>query len=64
VEKPESSVLESPQAVDAPSKLVVTTTSPGRDIEFSSPMPWVMAIGLSVAIWALIGWSLWRFIYG
>jgi hypothetical protein len=62
--KSRSSPSEFRQDVDATAELPAATTSPGHAIQFSSPMPWVLAIVLSVAIWAVMGWLLWRFIYG
>jgi hypothetical protein len=64
VENSDFSSLEIPQALGAPSKLAVTTTSPGHEIRFSSPMPWITAIVLSVAIWAVIGWFFSRLFHG
>jgi hypothetical protein len=53
------------QDVDAPVELPAATTDPGQQvIQFSSPMPWVLAIVLSVALWAVLGWVIWRFIHG
>jgi hypothetical protein len=54
--------MKYPHDVDTPSKSPIANTNSGRDIQFSSPMPWVLAIVLSVTIWAAIGWCFWRFI--
>jgi hypothetical protein len=57
--------MKYPHDVDAPSdEQPVVRASSGRAMRFSSPMPWILAIVLSVAIWALIGWSVWRFTHG
>jgi hypothetical protein len=50
--------------LDVATELPVATTNSEPAIRFSSPMPWVLAIVLSVAIWMVIGWSVWRLIYG
>jgi hypothetical protein len=62
--KSRSAPSEFRQDLVATAELPVTTTNSEQAIRFSSPMPWVLAIILSVAIWAVIGWSLWRLIYG
>jgi hypothetical protein len=56
--------LKLPQDVDAPTELPGGMTGLGRDIAFSSPMPWLLAMALSVAIWVVLGWSVWRFVHG
>jgi len=40
----------------------VETFNASKVIHYSSPWPWVLAIVLSVALWALLGWFLWRLI--
>jgi hypothetical protein len=62
--KSRPSPAEFRQDVDARAELPAATTDPGQVIQFSSPMPWVLAIVLSVAIWAVMGWLLWRYIHG
>jgi hypothetical protein len=32
----------------------------GNGIRYSSPRPWILAIVLSLALWATLGWSAWR----
>jgi hypothetical protein len=56
--------LKFPEDVDAPLKSPGVVTQPGHAIAFSSPMPWLLAIVLSVAMWAALGWSVWRFVHG
>jgi hypothetical protein len=56
--------MKYPQDVDAPSKAPVGSTSSDRELRFSSPMPWILAIALSIALWAVIGWLIWRFLHG
>ena len=53
-----------PQDVDVPSNVPVASSRAGHTIRFSSPMPWILAIVLSLAIWAAIGWSVWRYMHG
>jgi hypothetical protein len=53
-----------PQDVDVPAKVPVASSNSGQTMRFSSPMPWILAIVLSLAIWAVIGWSVWRYIHG
>jgi hypothetical protein len=43
--------------------LSIGTIETSEVIRFSSPMPWVLAIVLSVAIWAVMGWSIWWFVH-
>jgi hypothetical protein len=28
-------------------------------LEYSSPWPWILATGISLAMWASLGWILW-----
>lgn len=37
----------------------VETVNPNRITRYSSPMPWIVAIILSLALWATLGWFLW-----
>jgi hypothetical protein len=62
--KSRSSPSEFRQDVDAQAELPVTIASSDQPLRFSSPMPWLLAIVLSVAIWMVIGWFVWRVIYG
>jgi hypothetical protein len=50
---------ESPVSVDILTNLLVATTDFGQAIRFSSPMPWVLAIVLSVGLWTVLGLSIW-----
>jgi hypothetical protein len=38
----------------------IETTNPGGVIRYSSPKPWILAIVLSLGLWAMLGWTLWR----
>ena len=51
-----------PDDAEVPPKAPVASTSVGPTMRFSSPMPWVLAILLSVVLWAMIGWSIWRYV--
>jgi hypothetical protein len=33
--------------------------NPGHGIRYSSPWPWILAIVLSLMLWAMLGWYLW-----
>jgi len=37
----------------------VETVNPSTGIRYSSPWPWILAIVLSLMLWAMIGWVLW-----
>jgi hypothetical protein len=62
--KSRSSPSEFRQDVDATVELPVAPARSDQPLRFSSPKPWLLAIVLSVAIWMVIGWLLWRLIYG
>jgi hypothetical protein len=34
----------------------------GPALRYSSPWPWVLALMISGAMWATIGWLIWKFI--
>jgi hypothetical protein len=64
MEKLGLSRLKFSEDVNAKPKLPGVVTEPSRAIAFSSPMPWLLAIVLSLGIWAVLGWSVWRFVDG
>jgi hypothetical protein len=35
---------------------------PGGGLRYSSPLPWIVAIVLSSALWAMLGWLIWRWL--
>jgi len=39
------------------------TANPNKVIRFSSPWPWILAIVLSLALWAMLGWLIWWFFH-
>ena len=49
-----------PDDADAPIKVPAVSTSAGRTMRFSSPMPWIVAVVPSLTIWGMIGWMIWR----
>jgi hypothetical protein len=62
----EVTVSDSPQILppDAPIphphlNLEIETTNPSGLIRYSSPKPWILAIVLSLGLWAMLGWFLW-----
>jgi len=38
----------------------VEMIGPREGLRYSSPWPWVLATVLSLALWAMFGWYLWR----
>jgi hypothetical protein len=32
----------------------------GQTLRYSSPAPWIAAIILSLTLWAIVAWSIWR----
>ena len=40
--------------------LKVETANPNKVIRFSSPKPWILATVLSLGLWAMLGWIIWR----
>jgi hypothetical protein len=42
-----------------PGKVEVETVNPNKVIRYSSLKPWILAIVLSVGLWAVLGWFLW-----
>ena len=38
----------------------VEMIDPGEGLRYSSPWPWILATALSLVLWAMFGWSLWR----
>ena len=48
-----------PQDVDVPSNVPVASSRAGHTMRFSSPMPWILAIVLSLGLWAMLGVLLW-----
>jgi hypothetical protein len=39
-----------------------TSATHGPALRYSSPWPWVLALMISCAMWATIGWLVWNFI--
>jgi len=37
----------------------VEITDPGNSLRYSSPRPWILAIVLSLMLWATFGWYFW-----
>src|SRR5437879_5599773 len=35
---------------------------PGMDLKYSSPWPWVIALAISMSMWAGIGWAVWALV--
>jgi hypothetical protein len=42
-----------------PGKVEGETVNPNKVIRFSSPKPWILAIVLSLGLWAMLGCFLW-----
>ena len=42
-----------------PGKVEAETVNPNKVIRFSSLKPWILAIVLSLGLWAMLGWFLW-----
>ena len=42
-----------------PGKVEAETVNPNKVIRYSSLKPWILAIVLSVGLWAVLGWFLW-----
>jgi len=38
----------------------VETIHPGEGFRYSSPWPWVLAVALSLVLWAMLGWYFWQ----
>jgi len=34
--------------------------NPSEGLRYASPWPWVLAMALSLALWAMLAWYLWR----
>jgi len=43
-----------------PGKVEAEAVNPNKVIRFSSLKPWILAIVLSLGLWAMLGWFLWR----
>jgi hypothetical protein len=50
-------VLHVTDEASQPRRAVATSNHPG--LKYSSPRPWLLALSLSLAIWALLGWIIW-----
>jgi len=46
------------EAVDS-GEVEAETVNPNKVIRFSSVKPWILAIVLSLGLWAMLGWFLW-----
>jgi hypothetical protein len=46
--------------LDIQNDLPATPGDDSRTIRFSPPLPWILAIAVSVGIWAALGISIWR----
>jgi hypothetical protein len=42
-----------------PGKVEAETVNPNKVIRYSSLKPWLLAIVLSLVLWAVLGWFLW-----
>jgi hypothetical protein len=42
-----------------PHRRRIEIVNPGKEIRYSSPWPWILAIVLSLMLWAMLGWYLW-----
>jgi len=42
-----------------PGKVEAETVNPNKVIRYSSLKPWILAIVLSLGLWAVLGWFLW-----
>jgi len=42
-----------------PGEVEAETVNPNKVIGFSSLKPWILAMVLSLGLWAMLGWFLW-----
>jgi hypothetical protein len=45
---------------DSEVSAALSCSSGAQGLRYSSPLPWILGLGIGITMWAMLGWLIWR----